>query len=78
MTAVAVPLALGSEPGAEITSIGAHGLMYGLPWALAILIVCCADLAAASAASAVVVLHLALAAARRNIAQSIFFAGLIE
>lgn len=36
VAAGAVPLAMGWEPGNRTTQVGAHGLMYGLPWGLAI------------------------------------------
>lgn len=35
-TAILVPLAMGWEPGARTTQAGAHALMYGLPWGIAI------------------------------------------
>jgi len=53
--AVAVPLAMGHEVGAETTQVGAHALMYGVPWALVLLVGALVDRTCALAAAMVVV-----------------------
>ena len=53
--AIAVPLAMGHEYGNRGTQLAAHALMYGLPWAFAVLIGTLADrLAAVTAVIAVI------------------------
>jgi hypothetical protein len=53
-----VPMVFGYEANNLATGLGAHGLMYGLPWALGALIVSCDQGAARRAAAAVVAIHL--------------------
>ena len=39
IVAIGVPLAMGSDPGSgRATALGAHALMYGIPWALGLVI----------------------------------------
>ena len=52
---VAVPLAMGHDVGAGTTQLGAHALMYGLPWALVLLVGALVDRTCALAAAMVVV-----------------------
>jgi hypothetical protein len=53
-----VPIVFGYKANHLTTGLGAHGLMYGLPWALGALIVSCDQGAARRAAAAVVAIHL--------------------
>jgi hypothetical protein len=53
-----VPFLMGETSGSTSTSVFAHMLMYGLPWALAVLIVGHADRGPAVAAGAVMIIHL--------------------
>ncbi len=60
---VGVPLVMGHDPGsALLTSTGAHTLMYGLPWSLAVLIVATTEGALNRAVIGVAVLHLTVVA----------------
>jgi hypothetical protein len=60
---VGVPLVMGHDPGSGLlTSTGAHTLMYGFPWSLAVLIVATTEGALNRAVIGVTVLHLAFVA----------------
>lgn len=56
VVAVAVPIAMGHEAGARLTQVGAHALMYGLPWGLALLLGALVDRTSAIAAALVVLI----------------------
>jgi hypothetical protein len=63
VTVVGVPFMMGHDSDSALTSTGAHALMYGLPWSLAVLIVATTEGAVNRGVIGVTALHLAVVAA---------------